>query len=36
MSDDEILAIQEALLAELETLQALYEESMLAKQAIQQ
>ncbi len=36
MSDDEILAIQEALLAELETLQALYEESMMAKQAIQQ
>lgn len=36
MSDDEILAIQEALLAELETLQALYDESILAKQAIQQ
>ena len=36
MSDDEILAIQEALLAELETLQALYEESIMAKQAIQQ
>ena len=36
MSDDEILAIQEALLAELETLRALFEESIAPKVSLEE